>query len=168
MATRDVTTEQGFSVLYTNHHSWLCGWLRHKLGNDHDAADIAHDTFLRVLNKTEAEEVREPRSYLSTIARGLVTDYFRHRRLEAAYLETIAGLPEAEVPSLETKAILMETLMQIDAMLDGMKPVVRQTFLLSQLDGLTYTQIAQQLKISKRTVSNYMMTALDHCYLLAA
>jgi RNA polymerase sigma factor (sigma-70 family) len=168
MATNDVTTEKGMSVLYANHHTWLCGWLRQKLGNDHDAADIAHDTFVRVLNKSEAQDVREPRPYLSTIARGLVTDFFRHRRLETAYLDVIATLPEEHVPSLEARAILMETLMAIDAMLDGMKPVVRETFLLSQLEGCTYEQIADRLHISKRTVSNHMAVALEHCYMLAA
>ena len=168
MATNDVTREKGFSVLYTDHHTWLCGWLRHKLGNDHDAADIAHDTFLRILNKSEAHEVREPRPYLSTIARGLVMDFFRRRRVESAYLDVIANMPEALVPSLETRAIMMETLIQIDMMLDGMKPLVRQAFLMSQLEGMTYDQIAARLNISKRTVSNHMAVALEHCYMLAA
>lgn len=167
MAMTDVTTGEGFSVLYTDHHNWLCGWLRRKLGNDHDAADIAHDTFLRVLKKPEAQAVQEPRPYLSTIASGLVVDFYRHRRLEMAYLETIAQLPEAQAPSLETRAILLETLVQIDTMLDGMKPVVRQAFLMSQLEGMTYADIALRLNITKRTVSNYMTAALEHCYLLA-
>ncbi len=168
MGTNDVTTEKGFSVLYSDHHNWLCVWLRRQLGNDHDAADIAHDTFVRILNKSEAQEVREPRPYLSTIARGLVADFFRHRRLETAYLEVIANVPQEHVPSLEARAMLMETLMQIDVMLDGMKPVVRQAFLMSQLEGMTYDQIAAKLNISKRTVSNHMAVALEHCYLLAA
>ena len=52
-------------------------------------------------------------------------------------------------------------------MLDGLKPQVRQAFLLSQLDGLTYDQIAAELGVTKRTVGNYMCRAIEHCYLLA-
>jgi DNA-directed RNA polymerase specialized sigma24 family protein len=32
-------------ILYTDHHGWLYGWLRRKLGNVCDVADLAHDTF---------------------------------------------------------------------------------------------------------------------------
>jgi len=40
-------------ILYTGHHSWLYNWLRHKLGNACDAADIAQDTFLRILTRQQ-------------------------------------------------------------------------------------------------------------------
>lgn len=166
--TRDPVSGNEVGELYISHHGWLYGWLRHKLGNDGDAADLAQDTFVRLLGRRNVDEVREPRPYLSTIAQGLVVDFLRHRRLERAYLDAIAQLPEAQVPSLETRAILLETLCRIDAMLDDMKPLVRQAFLMSQLEGLTYADIATRLKISKRTVGNYMVSALAHCYTLNA
>nr|WP_315429717.1 sigma-70 family RNA polymerase sigma factor [uncultured Albidiferax sp.] len=155
-------------TLYGDHHGWLQGWLRRKLGNACDAADLAQDTFVRLLAKRETPELQEPRAYLSTIAKGLVADFFRRQDLERAYLEVLATLPEASMPSPETRAILLEALTAIDAMLDGMKPVVRQAFLLSQLEGLGYAEIAQQLGISVRTVNNYMCKAIEHCYLLAS
>ena len=62
---------------------------------------------------------------------------------------------------------MLEALSAIDAMLDGMKPAIRQAFILSQLEGLTYAQIAQRLQVTVRTVNNYMLKALEHCYLLA-
>ena len=37
------------STLYSTHHGWLHNWLRAKLGNSFDAADLAQDTFIRVL-----------------------------------------------------------------------------------------------------------------------
>jgi len=58
--------------LYSDHHSWLLGWLRGRLGNAFDAADLAQDTFVRVLLRRPLPPLRQPRSYLSTIARGLV------------------------------------------------------------------------------------------------
>ena len=154
-------------TLYSDHHSWLQGWLRRKLGNTGDAADLAHDTFLRILGQREAPDVQAPRAYLSTIARGLVTDFFRRQDLERNYLAALAALPEQHMPSPETRALMLEALTAIDAMLDGMKPAVRQAFLLSQLEGLTYAEIATRLGVTVRTVNNYMATAIEHCYLLA-
>lgn len=154
--------------LYSNHHGWLQGWLRRKLGCPHNAADLAQDTFVRVLGKKEPVAAAEPRAYLATIAHGLVVDFHRRRALERAYLETLAALPEPQSPSLEERAIVLEALSAIDAMLDGMKPAIRQAFILSQLEGLTYAQIAQRLQVTVRTVNNYMLKALEHCYLLAS
>ena len=153
--------------LYSNHHGWLQGWLRRKLGCPHNAADLAQDTFVRVLGKKEPVAAAEPRAYLATIANGLVVDFHRRRALERAYLETLAALPEPQSPSLEERAIVLEALSAIDAMLDGMTPAIRQAFILSQLEGLTYAQIAQRLQVTVRTVNNYMLKALEHCYLLA-
>ncbi|KPU93724.1 RNA polymerase subunit sigma [Variovorax paradoxus] len=154
-------------TLYSNHHGWLQGWLRRKLGCPHNAADLAQDTFVRVLGKKEPVAAAEPRAYLATIANGLVVDFHRRRALERAYLETLAALPEPQSPSLEERAIVLEALSAIDAMLDGMTPAIRQAFILSQLEGLTYAQIAQRLQVTVRTVNNYMLKALEHCYLLA-
>lgn len=154
-------------TLYSNHHGWLQGWLRRKLGCPHNAADLAQDTFVRVLGKKEPVAAAEPRAYLATIAHGLVVDFHRRRALERAYLETLAALPEPQSPSPEERAIVLEALSAIDAMLDGMKPAIRQAFILSQLEGLTYAQIAQRLQVTVRTVNNYMLKALEHCYLLA-
>jgi RNA polymerase sigma factor (sigma-70 family) len=168
------------SALYAAHHGWLQGWLRRKLGNACDAADLAHDTFVRVLGRRQASAsapaaappsplpaLREPRAYLGAIARGLVADFFRRKDLERAYLEALAALPEAHQPSPETRAIMLEALVAIDAMLDGLKPPVRQAFLLSQLEGMPYERIAAQLGVTRRTVSNYMCKAIEHCLLLA-
>ncbi len=41
--------------LYRAHHGWLQSWLSKKLGSSFDAADLAQDTFLRVLGRRGAE-----------------------------------------------------------------------------------------------------------------
>ncbi|MDF3934684.1 sigma-70 family RNA polymerase sigma factor [Pseudomonas citronellolis] len=150
--------------LYSDHHGWLRGWLRSRLGNAADAADLAQDTFLRVLLKQELLELRTPRAFLRTIARGLVIDHWRREELQRAYLETLALLPEAEVPSVETRELLLELLENIARLLDGLKPKVRSAFLLAQCEGLPHAQIATQLGVSVRSVERYVAEALYHCY----
>ncbi|PYC13417.1 sigma-70 family RNA polymerase sigma factor [Pseudomonas mosselii] len=154
------------STLYAQHSAWLRGWLRKRLGNHCDAADLAQDTFVKLLKARTALEIREPRQYLSTVAKGLMIDLLRRRSLEQAYLDTLASLPEAQVPSAETQAILLETLVELDRLLAGLGTRIRQVFILSQLDGLTYAQIATQLGISLRTVNSHMAKAMEHICLL--
>ncbi|MBI6917282.1 MULTISPECIES: sigma-70 family RNA polymerase sigma factor [Pseudomonas] len=150
--------------LYRGHHSWLRGWLFKRLECHHQAADLAQDTFLRLLGRDTLNGLREPRAFLATVAKGLVVDHYRRLSLERAWLDSLAALPEPEAPSAEARVLVLETLVEIDRMLDGLKPKVRSAFLLSQLDGLTYPQIAEQLGISLSSVQQYMTQAFGHCY----
>ena len=153
-------------ALYIDHHAWLLGWLRRRLHHGDSAADLAQDTFVHILGKPERlQELRQPRAWLSTVAHGLLVDRVRRQRVERAYLEAIAHLPEAEVPSPESQLILLETLARVDALLDGLRPKVRMAFLLSRLEGLSYKEIAVRLAVSLGSVEKYMASAIRHCYL---
>jgi RNA polymerase sigma-70 factor (ECF subfamily) len=154
-------------ALYSDHHGWLRGWLRKKLGCAFDAADLTQDTFLRVLSLPALTELREPRAYLTTVAHGLMVNHLRRRELERAYLEALAALPEPVSPSLEERALVIETLVEIDAMLDGLPSRARQAFLLSQLEGLRYAEIAHLLGVSVSMVKKYMLRTVTHCMRVA-
>ncbi|MFV3411853.1 sigma-70 family RNA polymerase sigma factor [Pseudomonas nitroreducens] len=153
-------------ALYSDHHGWLHNWLRGRLGNAADAADLAQDTFLRVLLRPERVELHTPRAFLRTVARGLVIDHWRRQELERAYLDAIAHLPEAQVPSAEDRHNILQLLENIARLLDGLKPKVRSAFLLAQCEGMPHARIAEELGVSVRSVERYIAEALFHCYQL--
>lgn len=157
------TRVQMVHALYSDHHGWLRRWLQRKLGCAQQAADLAHDTFMRVLMRPAVAPIQEPRAYLTTIAHGLVVNHWRRLALERAYLEALAGLPESTVPSPEDRALVLEALCAVDALLAALPEKVRQAFLLAQIDGLTYREIAVQLGVSERMVKKYMARAMLHC-----
>ncbi len=169
MPALNFATQQQVHVLYASHHGWLHGWLRRKLGNASDAADLAHDTFVRIMasRRLPADLGDEPRALLTHIAKGLVIDHWRRQSVERAYLDALAQLPEPMAPSPETRLLILEALYRIDAMLRGLPARTRNVFLLSQLDGLTYPQIAQQMGLSLITVKRHMRSAFAACLALA-
>ncbi|AZD99192.1 sigma-70 family RNA polymerase sigma factor [Pseudomonas chlororaphis] len=159
--------EQSLHALYRDHRSWLESWLRQRMGNAWDAADLSQDTFLRVLTSSQQLiDLREPRAYLVTVGKRLLSNFYTRRKLEQAYLDALASLPEDSVPSPEQRWVLLETLQALDELLDGLPPLVRRAFLWSQLEGLGYREIAERLDVSERTVKRYMAQAYEHCLLV--
>lgn len=162
-------SDDRLGLLYAEHNRWLTGWLYRRLGCNSQAADLAQDTFLRILTSQRKTGERlvldRPRAYLATVGQRLVCDFFRRQSLERAYLDMLASMPEAFVLSPEEQWQMRETLLQLDALLDRMKPVVRSVFLLAQIDGLSYAQIARELGIGERTVKRHMASAFEACIL---
>jgi RNA polymerase sigma factor (sigma-70 family) len=163
-STDSQNTADMTAVIYTAHHRWLLGWIKHRMQGNDIAADLAQDTFLRLLTTQDTPSLREPRAYLATIARRLVANHYRRADIEAAYLATLSHIPEAEVPDLETRAIILETLAEIDQALMGLPTQVRRAFLMSQLEGSSYAEIAKVLGVTTRTVNNYMVQAAKMCF----
>ncbi len=158
---------QRIDSLYREHHGWLQQWLRRRLGSSSDAADLAQDTFLRVLGKPQVlADLREPRAWLTRIAQGLVVDKVRRDEVERACMEAISHLPMPEVISPEARMLLVEALATIDAMLEGLGAKPREAFLMSRLDDLGYAEIARRMGVSLSSVEKYMATAIRHCYLM--
>lgn len=151
--------------LYTQHRSWLKRWLMKRLGEAADADDLAQDTFVRIMRaRRPLNDVQRPLAYLATIANSLLINRWRRLAVERAYTKALAAQPEQYEISAEERHLLIETLTQLDELLHGLSPRVREIFLLSQLDGLTYKQIATQLALSVDQVQRAMLKAFDRCY----
>jgi RNA polymerase sigma factor (sigma-70 family) len=154
--------------LYCEHHGWLQGWLRRRIGNAFDAADLAHDTFVRVLAGGEPPGgLIEPRAFLTTVAQRVLANHWRREKLERAYLDALAHAPQTLQLSPEDRAVLLEALLEIDRLLDGLSPIVKRAFLLTQLDGLKHAEVAEVLGISITTVKRYIVKAGEQCYFAA-
>lgn len=155
--------QQQVETLYVDHHGWLQGWLRRRLGDSFVAADVAQDTFVDVIKAGVAADIREPRPFLVTIARRLIAHRHRRQLLEDSYLEMLAALPEALAPAPEVRLQALEALQQIDRALDGLPPKVKEAFLLAHLEGLSYAEIAERLAVSASSVKQYLTRANRQC-----
>lgn len=153
--------------LYRDHHGWLQSLLQRKLGDVQHAADLAHDVFMAFIRPSKdtatVEGLREPRAYLRTVAHGLLMDHFRRQTLERAYLEALAHQPEPLACSPEERLMVLQALQRIDQMLDALGSRAREVFLLSQLEHLTYDEIARRMNVSVRTVKRDMQAGFALC-----
>lgn len=159
-------SQQHMHALYCEHHGWLFGWLRRKLGSSDNAADLVQDTFVRIIaSRDTLLGIREPRAYLVTTAKRLMVDQARRKLIEDAYLHelTLAASHAGSAASPEQILETLQALSHIEMALDGLSPKARQAFLLHYLDGETHQSIAEQLGVSTRMVRKYLVQALEHC-----
>ncbi len=160
----ETANQEDVRALYHAHHGWLHTWLRKKLGNPFDAADLAHDTFLRLMATRKTRNLgSEPRALLTHVAKGLIVDHWRRQAVERAYLDTLASQPECHAPSPETRLLILESLCLLDNMLRAMPGKTRDVFLLAQLDGLSYADIAHQMGMALITVKRHMRKGFIAC-----
>lgn len=169
MSSNESPAQPSVHALYSDHHGWLIGWLRRRLGHAGDAADLAHDTFLRLLVRPMASSVNsvaQARGYLRTVADGLCIDLWRRRQVEQAWFDTLSVLPEAVAPSPESQLIVIETLMQVGTMLSQLPQKAATAFVMAQVDGAKYRDIATELDVSERMVKRYIARGMLECMLL--
>lgn len=71
--------------------------------------------------------------------------------------------PQMQVDSPEELYIVVETLLQVDRLLNGLPNVVRHVFLLNQIDGLKHSEIALEMGLSVSTVKRHLASAAMRC-----
>ncbi len=153
--------------MYQEHRSWLSLFIQRRLNCPETTADLVQDTYLRLLVRGKLPEQKDSRRYLTHIAKGLVIDLYRRRNIEAAYLELLEQEPAQISGSPESQLIVVEALVEVDALLHRLPNKARQALLMRQLEGMSYKQIALELDVSVSSVEKYVAKALQGCLLIA-
>ncbi|MDR6713683.1 RNA polymerase sigma-70 factor (ECF subfamily) [Pseudomonas hunanensis] len=164
-------TSRFIDRVYDEHHAWLRQWLCRRLGCHADAADLAHDAFLRLLLKPVQpvfDNALAARGYLRKIANGLCINLWQRREIEQAWLDTLAAQPEQFAPSAEHSAAVLQALQEVGGMLLGLPDKAAQAFVLAMLCQMTDKEVAAELGVSDRMVRKYVARAMLGCLQLQA
>lgn len=154
--------------LYSSHADWLRGWLRKYTRCSERAADLAQDTFCKLVESRTADSPRNPRPYLATVARRLMIDEARRAEVERTFLEAHAALMAGvTAPCPERIAAAIDELSAVLRELETLSYRARRAFLLARLDGLSHADIAAELKVSKSMVKQYVAKGYACCYAAA-
>ena len=146
---------------FFEHYEELIGTWTRRLRNRQQAEDLAHDTFVRVL-ESDSAAVAQPRAYLHQTARNIAVDgYRREDRRSAMESEAIdhsvssSGDPEHFMQAIQLADSIERALTEL--------PVnCRKVFVWQKIEGLTQAEIAERLGLSKNMVEKYMIRTLRH------
>ncbi|MCC6207836.1 MAG: sigma-70 family RNA polymerase sigma factor [Gammaproteobacteria bacterium] len=146
-------------------HGWnLVRFLSARLRRQ-DAEDVAQQTYLHLLQHPAPGEISNPAAYLYRTAANLAIDALRRENTRLRFTETEAD-PDTlatSMPSPESALDSNTRLRRFNAVIEELPELCRHAFILNKLDGLTHSEIAEQLGLSKKTVQRYILKAIEHC-----
>lgn len=140
----------------------LLSFLRLRLYNEEDARDATQESLMRLMRYRGKVPASDWRPLLYRIAVNVANEWFR--RAHARRADRSVSLDDVELVSEEpTQEDLVERQQQealLEAAILALPARCRQIYLLSRMQGMTYTQIAAHCDISVKTVEKHMSQAL--------
>jgi RNA polymerase sigma-70 factor (ECF subfamily) len=147
------------------YHDSLIQFLRQRLRVPEDALDVAQEAYIRLLQYQDSRQIRSPSSMLFRIAMNVANDLGR--------AELARGAPGhcsvddldivSDEPSAERQLTARQDLALLYTAIEQLPPKCRQVFLLSRVQRMTYSQIAQHCGISQKMVEKHVSHALAVC-----
>lgn len=162
----------------------LLGFIRKRVAHEEDARDIAQDVYYQLtVGFDDIRSVTSITSWLFTVARNRITDYFRKSKPELLSDKVVAGqdgedgplMLEDILPSLTRspedeymRGVVWET---IEACLDRLPEAQREVFVLNEFEDMSFKEISavtgegiNTLLSRKRYAVTYLREQLRELY----
>lgn len=157
MQARAIVTQ-----LFADHRDRLEAYLRTRLADRDDAAELAQEAYLRMLRVKRADLIRNPEAYLFRVARNLVHElYNRHRPYRVTGID-VDQLESGE-PSPYERAVLAKRRELVERAMQELSPKCRAALLLRWREDLTQAEIAERMNLSRQMVQKYLAKGIAHC-----
>lgn len=155
--------DASFEEFFKKHFLSLCAYCQFKFGLDLQMAkEVVHTGFIKLWDARQhlAPGV-SPKSYLYKIITNNVLDILKHQRVRQQYVQfVLQSAPEGTDGEDFNQLNVKQLQADINAAIAELPEQMRRIFEMSRFEGLKYTQIAEQLNISVKTVETQMSRAL--------
>jgi len=132
--------EELFNACYPR----LAGWVRRLVDDDETAHEIASEAFTRLLGRWSGLD--NPQSYLYMIATNLVRDHWRKTGRERRAIRTMIATAPHEAAWQPSQDV------DVRALIEGLPPRLRSTFLLHYYAGFGVKEVAAMLGRPEGTI----------------
>jgi RNA polymerase sigma-70 factor, ECF subfamily len=154
-------SEDAFEMLFKTYYQPLCNYAHSFLNDPDEAEEVVQSSFVTLWNKRQSLEIQTSiKSYLYRMVRNSCLNVIKHRNVKKEYaaLEIAGGEPMHE--GVIQSVLSSELEQKIQAAMKALPEQCRIVFQLSRFEELKYSEIAEQLNISEKTVENHMGKAL--------
>ena len=154
-----VMTEQLKTEIHQNYHGKVFGYIISQVNSSDLAEDLCEDVFLKVYEKLDTfdETKASISTWIYTIARNTLTDYYRTRKV----CEEIPEEYESTI-SVEDEVCNNEMLDKLANALEKLDERSRDIIILRYYSGFKLTEIAEKMDISYSYVKLLHNNALEN------
>jgi RNA polymerase sigma-70 factor (ECF subfamily) len=156
------------SVVLERYYRELLNFLHRQVNDRHTAADLAQESYARVLAvQRDGREILDVRALLYRTARNLLVD--QHRRAQVRQHDDIDTLAEAHQPAAPGHLRPDEALASGQVVrayvqaIEQLPPRCREAFVMSVFDGLGQAEIARRMGISVSMVEKHIVRGMLAC-----
>lgn len=148
-----------FEEVYYKYHERFYFYVLKRTASDDLAEETVQMAFMRIWEKrADLSDAFPIEVQLARVARSIMIDILRKKAAERKALDVVkqnidaivAGDPVADKQLLE----------KVTETIERLPPECKKIYILSREDGLTYSEIAERLSISPKTVENQVSKAL--------
>jgi RNA polymerase sigma-70 factor (ECF subfamily) len=152
--------------LFAEHGGALQGFFRRRIRSKADASDLAQEVYLRMLRLKDLQAIRNPVSYLYTVANNLVKEHgVLERRLASGIdIDEVAAHEQLEtLPAFDRDLDAVQRAARLRVVLRQLRPKCQAAVTLRFAEDLSYREIAIRLGVSPQMAKKYVSQALVHC-----
>ncbi|MEQ8423714.1 MAG: RNA polymerase sigma-70 factor [Cyclobacteriaceae bacterium] len=153
--------ETAFEMIFKVHYESLCNYAYSFLLDRDEAEEVVQATFLNVWEKRENITIETSvKSYLYRAVRNSCLNAIKHTKIKKRHAEESMATSEKSYESSSQSLISSELDQRIGDALMVLPEQCRLIFKMSRFEELKYSEIADQLNISIKTVENQIGKAL--------
>ncbi len=146
-----MNNHQTIADYYAQHRNELLRFVALRVGDNDVAEDMVQDIFLRLLRSDKLITVTTLPALVFTMARNMVSDWFRRRRVFEEYEHYIIGTGTSQ-ESMDSVISAHELMERMEHTLARLAPECREAYRLHIYGGMQVSQIAEETRQPYRAV----------------
>lgn len=151
--------KSAFDKMFFMYYPKVQNYLSYFISSKEQSEDMAQDFFIKLWNnRSNLSSIKDPDSYFFISSKNMALNYLKKVRYSHVDIDDCVDIPSDIATDKEYEAFETELLVKLIA--DNMPSERRRIFYMSRYDGLTNSEIAAKLGISKKTVENQINRAL--------
>jgi RNA polymerase sigma-70 factor (family 1) len=154
--------QESLSTLYNLYSDQLIYYVQRSAKSPFLAEDVVHDTFLKIWQYRDQLDPSKPiRPYLFVIAKRTLLNFIKRARHEDQIIAEIKKYALQEDQSTQRLLEYNESSKLINEAIESLSDQVKKTFIHCKVQGMSYKQAAEVLRITESTVNKHMSRALQ-------
>ena len=167
-ATSGVKRRDAIASLYARHAESLLTYLKRLVGTGPpDPEDVLQEAFTKIAKAENFDQIKAPHAFLWRTAQNIITNEYRSTAVRERHVDNVADVFYSKTGDVSDPQHVLVARGDAESVLNAleqMDPRRREVVLMNRVDGMTLTEIARRLNVSRSAVSKRLSRAMVELY----